>query len=70
MATNLLSTHRIKMLSRLKKAKIVSGVDNGIQKGDLSEAKARKCPVDTFLARGRIPVQLTASQRDVGSCAP
>ena len=26
----------------------------GTRKGGLSEAKARKCPVDTFLARGRV----------------
>ena len=27
----------------------------GTRKGGLSEARVRKCPVDTFLARGRVP---------------
>jgi len=37
---------------------------NGIRKGGLSEAKAKKCPVDTFLARGRIHGKLTALRKE------
>ena len=37
----------------------------GTRKGGLSEAKVRKCPVDTFLARGRVPPLPDASRRDV-----
>ena len=41
----------------------VSGVDNGIRKGGLNEVKAKNMPVACFLARGRIPVQMTASRK-------
>ena len=37
----------------------------GTRKGGLSEAKVRKCPVDTFVARGRVPPFPDASRRDV-----
>ena len=35
----------------------------GTRKGGLSEAKARKCPVDTFLARGRVHRRKTAPRK-------
>ena len=37
----------------------------GTRKGGLSEAKVKKCPVDTFLARGRVPGISDASGTDV-----
>ena len=45
-----------------------SVADMGFEESGAPEGWAKKCPVDSFLARGRIPVQLTASHRDVGSC--
>ena len=35
----------------------------GIRKGGLNEVKAKNMPVACFLARGRIPVQMTASRK-------
>ena len=46
----------------------VSGFFNtpaGTRKGGPSEARVKKCPVDTFLARGRVPRTPDASRRDV-----
>ena len=31
------------------------GIDAGLEEGDLAAGKVKKCPVDTFLARGRVP---------------
>ena len=32
------------------------GIDAGLEEGDLAAGKVKKCPVDTFLARGRVPL--------------
>ena len=37
----------------------------GTRKGGLAEGKVRKCPVDTFLARGRVPQISDAFRRNV-----
>ena len=37
----------------------------GTRKGGLAEGKVTKCPVDTLLARGRVPPVSDASRRDV-----
>ena len=38
----------------------------GIEEGGIGEAKAKKCPVDTFLARGRFHWLPTAAGTAVG----
>ena len=38
---------------------------DGTRKGDLAEGKVIKCPVDTLLARGRVPQISDASGTDV-----
>ena len=56
---------------RTKKADTHKGVcffgisEERTRKGDLSEAKVRKCPVDTFLGRGKIPRSPGAVRRTV-----
>jgi len=40
--------------------------DNGIRRGRPTAGGVKKCPVDTFLGRGRIHRIPTASGRDVG----
>ena len=42
---------------------IFYGVDNGIRRGSLSEAKAKNMPVACFLARGRIHGRSMASRK-------
>ena len=39
----------------------------GIEEGDLGAAKVKKCPVDTFLARGRFHWAVTAAGTAVGT---
>ena len=46
-----------------------SVADMGFEESGPTAGRAKKCPVDTFLARGRIPAPLTASRRDVGKGA-
>jgi len=41
------------------------GMNLGFEESGPAVGWAKKCPVDTFLARGIIPVQLMASYRDV-----
>ena len=41
----------------------------GIRKDGPGEARAKKCPVDTFLVRGRIPAFPNAVHRTVGGKA-
>ena len=41
--------------------------DEGFEEGGLAEGKAKKCPVDTFLARGRIHERVNASGTDVST---
>ena len=40
---------------------------SGREEGGLAIGKVKKCPVDTFLARGRVHGWVTASRRDVDS---
>ena len=40
--------------------------DNGIRKSDPTAGRVKKCPGDTFLARGRVPGVPNASRRGVG----
>ena len=40
----------------------------GIRKDDPTVGRVKKCPVDTFLVRGRIPVHPVASRRDIDGC--
>ena len=42
------------------------GGGGGIRKDGPGEARAKKCPVDTFLVRGRIPAFPKAVRRTVG----
>ena len=39
--------------------------DNGIRKSGPTEGRVKKCPVDTFLARGRIQRSMAAVRRTV-----
>ena len=41
--------------------------ESGIQKGDPDEVQGNKCPVDTYLARGRIPAIAGAVCRTVNA---
>ena len=41
------------------------GMDIGFEESGPPEGWVKKCPVDTFLARGRIPSPADASSRDV-----
>ena len=45
------------------------GYGCGLEEGGLAEGKAKKCPVDTFLARGRVHGWKAASGTDV-DCHP
>ena len=40
--------------------------DKGVEEGGPTEGRVKKCPVDTFLARGRLHGWPTALQRSVG----
>lgn len=45
------------------------GGGGGIRKDGPGEARAKKCPADTFLVRGRIPAFPNAVRRTVGGKA-
>ena len=42
----------------------------GLEEGDPNEVRVKKCPGDIFLARGRVPMYLAASRRDVDKYIP